>query len=835
MWIVLIAAFALPGTPLQQMAVAQDVTGLSGWTLFLDPGHSRTENQGLYRYSEAEKVLRVGLTLREMLLSQTDIDTVYISRTNDNQSVSLSQRTDKANSLGADFFHSIHSNAGPASVNNTLMLHGGWRSDGQTVEKTPRGGKFMGDLMIRDLTAAMRIETIGNWADRNFYQGSSVRFHDRQYPYLHVNRESSMASLLSEAGFHTSPVQQVRNINADWKRLEAQSHFWSVLAYHEVARPAVGIVTGTVRDAETELPINGAQVSIAGASYVTDTYDSTFRPYSSDPEELRNGFYYLENLPNATGTLTVEAEGHYPATLEVDVRNDDFTFADVDLVSSVPPSVTAISLEEGEKLNVGRPLVFTFSRAMDRASVQEAISLDPAPDTLRFTWVDDATIRILTDGLAFVTPYTLTIAASATDASAYAHGFDGDGDGESGGAFTYAFETSPADVIGPRTSAIYPQGTLGDGLLPIGTVTFDEPLDTTGLDGEAMYYVNNGRRVPGEIRYYEVGERSVLNFFPAEPLLPDSYYIHSISGSLTDTLGNRVGSRRIVKSFNTGSLGIASTASVDDFDNDLGAWWQPSQSGSTTGYVAEQTLRSLDSVIVNPMTGSVSAVRMIYGWNELEAEHLIRLYRNRTTPKVSSSAILQVFLFGDGSGNPFRFMVRDGNGQLEGSEWIPVDWIGWKLVSWDMSSDPVVPWVNGNGTVDGSPHLDSFQFTWTPGAPTSGTLIFDDLRAVTLGTPTSTPADDAQGELPTRIELLQNHPNPFNPTTRIRFALPESGFAEIRVYDLLGRHVDTAFSGIRGRGFHTVEFDGSSLSSGVYVYRLTGPGGSATRTFTLLK
>ena len=40
-------------------ATAQEVTGLSGWSLFLDPGHSRNENQGLYNYSEAEKVLRV--------------------------------------------------------------------------------------------------------------------------------------------------------------------------------------------------------------------------------------------------------------------------------------------------------------------------------------------------------------------------------------------------------------------------------------------------------------------------------------------------------------------------------------------------------------------------------------------------------------------------------------------------------------------------------------------------------------------------------------------------------------------------------------------------------
>ncbi len=148
---------------------AQEVTGLDGWTIFLDPGHSRTENQGLYNYSEAQKVLRVGLALREMLLTTTDIDTVYMSRMDDQVSVSLSQRTDRANALGADFFHSIHSDAGPSTDNSSLLLHGGWRSQASTVEKSPKGGKEMGDYMTTNLTAAMLIGTRGNYADRNFY------------------------------------------------------------------------------------------------------------------------------------------------------------------------------------------------------------------------------------------------------------------------------------------------------------------------------------------------------------------------------------------------------------------------------------------------------------------------------------------------------------------------------------------------------------------------------------------------------------------------------------------------------------------------------------------
>ena len=65
---------------LSVQSYSQEITGLSGWNIFLDPGHSQNENVGIYNYSEAKKNLRVGLNLRQMLLDWTDIDTVYICR-----------------------------------------------------------------------------------------------------------------------------------------------------------------------------------------------------------------------------------------------------------------------------------------------------------------------------------------------------------------------------------------------------------------------------------------------------------------------------------------------------------------------------------------------------------------------------------------------------------------------------------------------------------------------------------------------------------------------------------------------------------------------------------
>lgn len=90
-------------------------------------------------------------------------------------------------------------------------------------------------------------------------------------------------------------------------------------------------------------------------------------------------------------------------------------------------------------------------------------------------------------------------------------------------------------------------------------------------------------------------------------------------------------------------------------------------------------------------------------------------------------------------------------------------------------------------------------------------------------------------ERPDRIELHQNYPNPFNPSTTISFSLPEASFAEIAVYDMLGRKLQSVLSERVQAGQHSVVFDASTLSSGVYMYILQTENQRLTRRFTVLK
>jgi predicted GH43/DUF377 family glycosyl hydrolase len=81
--------------------------------------------------------------------------------------------------------------------------------------------------------------------------------------------------------------------------------------------------------------------------------------------------------------------------------------------------------------------------------------------------------------------------------------------------------------------------------------------------------------------------------------------------------------------------------------------------------------------------------------------------------------------------------------------------------------------------------------------------------------------DDKSVELPRRFSLLPNYPNPFNPSTTIKFDLPTSTEVRLSVYDFLGREVSLLLNERREAGTHELRFDGSGLSSGVYFYRLT--------------
>lgn len=113
---------------------------------------------------------------------------------------------------------------------------------------------------------------------------------------------------------------------------------------------------------------------------------------------------------------------------------------------------------------------------------------------------------------------------------------------------------------------------------------------------------------------------------------------------------------------------------------------------------------------------------------------------------------------------------------------------------------------------------DSFFFIANgfAGNPQLGLLDADTGAFTPLMRATSLP----QNEMPLSFALQQNYPNPFNPTTNIRFSLPQTGEVSLTVYNIQGQRVATLVSGTLQAGMHQARFDGSALSSGVYLARL---------------
>ncbi|MDP1676302.1 MAG: right-handed parallel beta-helix repeat-containing protein [Bacteroidota bacterium] len=90
-------------------------------------------------------------------------------------------------------------------------------------------------------------------------------------------------------------------------------------------------------------------------------------------------------------------------------------------------------------------------------------------------------------------------------------------------------------------------------------------------------------------------------------------------------------------------------------------------------------------------------------------------------------------------------------------------------------------------------------------------------------------------EIPETYLLQQNYPNPFNPSTTIKFGLPVTSWVTLRVYDMLGREVATLINEERKAGLHSIRFDGSSFSTGVYIYALRTGNFVASKKLLLMK
>ena len=732
---------------------AKEITGWGDFKLFLDPGHSMRENRGLWGYSEAEKVFAISQTIKEYLTTYTDMpaENLMLCREDEVTEVGLEERSDMANAWGADFYYSIHSDAA-ADNNTTVTLFGGWMKNGVEVEKTPNGGKAFGEILCPNLTDMMMdfacTGTRGNWYDRCFYMRGETT-HASQYPYLSVNRRSNMASLLSEGAYHTIAAQQQLNINVEYKRLEALAAFQSILKYRGLQVPSQSFLAGIIRNSENSTPINGVKVTVDGKTYTTDTWESVFNKYTKNENLIHNGFYFFEGLTiGQTYDVTFECDGFETKTVQVTIKDgqqgatkDFVTVQHIEMTSTSPAKVDAISVEDATNVSPLYPVTITFSRNMDKESVEKAITINNGGE-ISFSWVNDYTLNLDITKLDPMWTYDITIDGSIAKNSQTNQFFDGDGDGVEGGNYVLSITIAEPDVVAPQVTTTYPaaDATAEFAQMPPIRIEYDEEI-IWNSDKHAECITlkdSDGKVYEGTTTHAVVAGKSVVHFYTNDTIPSDKCFLVSVKAGLPDMSGNETEEFyfRFLSEYRTktSSTVLFPLTSADGF-------WAPNGSGSTSGLTDEGN--STTSSTLAPNKNTAGSALMTYSFDEYFANEVwqIREY----TPTQSgvnanrniSDGILTFWLYGDGSNNAISAMLRINNSELKHQDpQTTINFRGWNLIKWDIKNEPFAHFT-GESTTISTWRFDSFfmKHEWTdiddeetPFQAWSGAVNFNNLE-----------------------------------------------------------------------------------------------------------
>jgi len=109
-------------------------------------------------------------------------------------------------------------------------------------------------------------------------------------------------------------------------------------------------------------------------------------------------------------------------------------------------------------------------------------------------------------------------------------------------------------------------------------------------------------------------------------------------------------------------------------------------------------------------------------------------------------------------------------------------------------------------------------------------VAFRTINSVPLGLPKE--VSNSVTEMVYEYQLFNNYPNPFNPETVIKFSLKEKSSVTLTVYNITGQKVVELASGEMEKGFYERKFDGTKLSSGVYIFRLTAQSLESKTTYS---
>jgi len=243
--------------------------------------------------------------------------------------------------------------------------------------------------------------------------------------------------------------------------------------------------------------------------------------------------------------------------------------------------------------------------------------------------------------------------------------------------------------------------------------------------------------------------------------------------------------------------------------------------------------------------------------------------------------IISALSFAGGESRPFFILVDDGLGGFynypgdEGTSGAKITWFSWfnerplEFVRWNtvIAPDPSFIDTMGDGRLSAYVDIQQFPtayavgntlnvvirnettnlqgaFSFVLNADASPTLVgYDNTYGAGFDYPGVTndpialdqPNSIEESIVPMVTKLYQNYPNPFNPTTSIKFDLATAGIVKLNVYNYNGQLLQALVNRTMNAGVHSVNFDASSLSAGVYYYTLEAGNSTMSNKMILVK
>jgi len=289
--------------------------------------------------------------------------------------------------------------------------------------------------------------------------------------------------------------------------------------------------------------------------------------------------------------------------------------------------------------------------------------------------------------------------------------------------------------------------------------------------------------------------RCVLTFKTISLIPEGRFYTLRLSASISDKVGNRLGEDKLYN-FHVPVTSFVEGTVVDRFEG-YTTWGNPLVAQGTTGI---DTLVSGFSISSERKRGGIFSGKLTFGFTD-ETGGVLAMRKSSGHPLPTGAASVGIWLFTQLNGNKLFALIQGSSEEM--IDLGSMNHFGWKFVNVPVDN-PV-----------GSKQFKGFMVQQTPGSDRYGEVFFDNLQFNGIFTGTES---DVTG--PVEFTLKQNFPNPFNPETVITFSLPSSGYVRGTVYDIMGSEVAVLIKGEVAQGDHSVRFDASMLSSGVYIFKL---------------